>query len=92
MPKDGRVVSEMESDGDDSLDGVDWKEEKVTEQDRNDVEEELPPELQYNGEGENNCSENRIVFGDQAMIPALTRVDEIDCSEPLDIPPFHRPH
>ena len=60
---------------------VDWKEVKVTEQDRKAAEEDLPPELRYNGESENNCSENRIVFGDQATIPALTRVDEIDCSE-----------
>ena len=81
LPKEGRVVSEMESNDDNSLDRVDWKEEKVTEQDRKDAEEELPPELRYNGEGENNCSENRIAFGYQAMIPALTRVSESNCSE-----------
>ena len=49
----------MESDDDDSLDGVEWKEEQVTEQDEMDAEEELPPELRYNGEGENVCSNLR---------------------------------
>ena len=67
----------MESDDDDSLDRVDWKKEKVTEQDRKDAEEELPPELRYNGEGENKCSEKRVVDEYQAVIPALTRVDEM---------------
>ena len=77
LPKEGRVVSEMESNDDDSLDGVDWKEEKFTEQDKRDAEEELPPELRYNGDGENKCSEKRVVNEDQAVIPALTRVDEM---------------
>ena len=67
----------MESDDDGSLDGVDWKEEEVTEQDRLDAEEELPPELRYNGEGENNCSDKRVVDEIQEVIPALTRVDEM---------------
>ena len=52
------MVSEGGSD-DDSLDGVEWKEEQVTEQDEMDAEEELPPELRYNGEGENVCSNLR---------------------------------
>ena len=67
----------MESDDDGSLDGVDWKEEEVTEQDRLDAEEELPPELRYNGEGENNCSDERVVNENQEAIPALKRVDEM---------------
>ena len=53
------MVSEGGSDDDDSLDGMDWKEEQVTEQDRMDAEEELPPELRYNGEGKNVCSNLR---------------------------------
>ena len=67
----------MESDDDDYLDGVDWKEEEVKGQDMMDAEEELRPELQYNGEGENKCSDERVVDEYQAVIPALTRVDEM---------------
>ena len=37
------MVLEAGSDDDNSLDGVDWKEEQVSDQEKMDAEEELPP-------------------------------------------------
>ena len=71
VANESRVVFEVESDNDDTLEEVDWKKEKVTEQDRKVVEEELPPELRYNDKGENECSNLRgLPVDEPEVLPA----------------------
>ena len=76
VENESRVVFEVESDDDDTSEEVDWKKDKVTEQDRRVVEEELPPELKY--KGENECSNLRDLPVDESeVLPARKQhVDE----------------
>ena len=76
VANESRVVFEVESDDDDTSEEVDWKKDKVTEQDRRVVEEELPPELKY--KGENECSNLRDLPVDEPeVLPARKQhVDE----------------